>query len=409
MATPSLAPSAIVPPNPTTVRGQSAKLSLSPKGDRLVYCNGRSVVVRPVPGSIVETPGTPIIIYSQHPQPVTVARIAPSGAYVASADQSGLVRIWDILGGEQILKAEYRPFAGAIRDLAWDAESKRIAVVGQGKERFGHFFFMETGSSCGEVSGHGKVINSVALKSTRPFKAVTASDDTNLVFYAGVPYKYTATLSNHTRFAQAVVYSADGSHFASAGSDSKINVYDGASGTLKHSFEAGGGGSLFDLEFTASNDKLLSVGADGSARLWSLDGNKEGEWDLKAGHGNAGDQLVGVTITGQVGIALNLVGEFILFDLAQAGSVKQRYLNPTKGITTGVRVSEKEFLLASWDGNVYRYETTGAGQQWSVSTVEGFQPGGSVVTGLGIDKEGGTVYAVGMDDVLRKIRNGKTE
>lgn len=408
MATPTLASSTVVPPHPTTVRGQSAKLSISPKGDRLVYCNGRSVIVRPVPGSIVETPSAPTIIYSQHPQPVTVARISPSGAYVASADQSGLVRIWDILGSDQILKAEYRPFAGVIRDLAWDAESKRIAVVGQGKERFGHFFFAETGSSCGEVSGHGKVINSVALKSTRPFKAVTASDDTNLVFYSGVPYKYTSTLSNHTRFAQSVVYSADGAHFASAGSDSKINIYDGSSGELKKSFEAGSGGSLFDLEFTKENDKLLSVGADGVARLWSLDGSKAAEWDLKAGHANAGDQLVGVTITGQIGIALNLLGELILFDLAQSGSIKARYLHPTKGITTGVRVSAKEFLLASWDGNVYRYETSEAAQDWTVSAVQGFTFGGPVVTGLALDKQG-IVYAVGMDDVLRKISNGKAE
>ena len=87
---------------------------------------------------------------------------------------------------------------------------------------------------------------------------------------------------------------------------------------------------------------------------------------------------------------------------------KGRYLNPTKAITTGVRVSEKEFLLASWDGNVYRYETSATGQDWSVSTVDGFKHGGPVVTGLAIDGQG-VVYTTGMDDVLRKVRNGKTE
>lgn len=180
--------SSIVPPNPTTTRGQSTKISLSPKGDRLIYCNGRSVIIRPTLGS-ESTSSSPTILYSQHPKPVSVAKISPSGAYVASADISGLVRIWDILGSDQILKAEYRPFSGEIRDLAWDSESKRIAIVGEGKERFGHFFFMDSGSSCGEVGGHSKVVNCVAIKGTRPFRAVTGSDDTKLVFYNGVPFK----------------------------------------------------------------------------------------------------------------------------------------------------------------------------------------------------------------------------
>ena len=47
-----------------------------------------------------------------------------SGFYIASADKSGKVRIWDTVNKEHILKYEYQPFAGEIRDLAWDGESK---------------------------------------------------------------------------------------------------------------------------------------------------------------------------------------------------------------------------------------------------------------------------------------------
>lgn len=407
MASPPYSARSIVPPNPTTTRGQSAKLSLSPRGDRLIYASGRSVVIRPVPGSLVETPGSPTVLYSQHPQPVTVARISPSGSYAASADQSGLVRIWDLVGGEQILKAEYRPFAGVIRDLAWDSESKRIAVVGEGKERFGHFFFMETGASCGEVSGHAKVINSVALKSTRPFRAVTASDDAKLVFYTGVPYKYSSTASNHTRFVQAVAYSQDGTHFASVGSDGKLIVYDGASAEVKASVDVAGG-TLFDVEFTKDGKRIVTAGADGHTRLWTLEGKEAGRWDLKVGHGNAGDQLVGVTLSGQLGIALNLVGEFITFDIAQSGAIKGRYLNPTKGITTAVRVSSTEVLAASWDGNVYSYTTDASGKEWSVEAVSGYKSGGSVVTGLTLGANG-EVFAAGFDDVVRKIKSAKVD
>lgn len=84
-----------------------------------------------------------------------------------------------------ILKAEYKTLSGRITDLAWDGESKRIVVVGEGRDRFGHAFQVDTGSGAGEISGHSKVINAVAVRHQRPFKAVTASDDASIVFHTG--------------------------------------------------------------------------------------------------------------------------------------------------------------------------------------------------------------------------------
>jgi len=51
------------------------------------------------------------------------------------ADQSGKVRIWDTTQKEHILKHEYQPISGAIKDIVWDGESKRIAVCGEGREK----------------------------------------------------------------------------------------------------------------------------------------------------------------------------------------------------------------------------------------------------------------------------------
>ena len=49
-------------------------------------------------------------------------------------DISGKVHIWDTVNKEHILKFECQPFAGPIRDICWDPDSKRIAVCGQGRE-----------------------------------------------------------------------------------------------------------------------------------------------------------------------------------------------------------------------------------------------------------------------------------
>lgn len=39
--------------------------------------------------------------------------------YIASADKSGKVRIWDTVNQEHILKNEFQPISGPIKDLAW--------------------------------------------------------------------------------------------------------------------------------------------------------------------------------------------------------------------------------------------------------------------------------------------------
>lgn len=64
-----------------------------------------------------------------------MARISPSGYYAASADVAGNVRIWDVTQPENNLKLATRPLGGRINDLAWDGESKRIVVGGEGKDK----------------------------------------------------------------------------------------------------------------------------------------------------------------------------------------------------------------------------------------------------------------------------------
>lgn len=64
-----------------------------------------------------------------------------------------VVNIWDVVGGEQIVKGEYKVISGRVyvlvlfrvgfpivedissNDLAWDGESKRIIAVGDGKDK----------------------------------------------------------------------------------------------------------------------------------------------------------------------------------------------------------------------------------------------------------------------------------
>lgn len=51
------------------------------------------------------------------------------------SDASGKVRIWDTTQKEHLLKYEYNPISGKIKDIAWTEDSKRMAVAGDGREK----------------------------------------------------------------------------------------------------------------------------------------------------------------------------------------------------------------------------------------------------------------------------------
>jgi len=90
-----------------------------------------------------------------------------------SPDASGKIRIWDTVNKEHLLKNEFQPIAGPIKDISWSPDNQRIVAVGEGRERFGHVFMSETGTSVGEISGQSKSINSADFRPARPFRIVT--------------------------------------------------------------------------------------------------------------------------------------------------------------------------------------------------------------------------------------------
>ncbi|CAG8586954.1 14991_t:CDS:2, partial [Acaulospora colombiana] len=217
--------------------------------------------------------------YTMHSAPATVAQYSPSGYYIASGDMQGSVRIWDTIQAEQILKNEVKVIAGRINDIAWDSESKRLIAVGDGKERRGHAFMFDTGSSAGEIIGHLKVINSVSIRQQRPFRAATGSDDFTVVFYHGAPYKYNFTIRDHTAFVQSVKFSPDGEKLVTAGSDKKIFLYEGKTGNkLSNLSEAAGEGAhtggVYAVSWSPDSKRILTSSGDKTVKIWDIETQK---------------------------------------------------------------------------------------------------------------------------------------
>ena len=60
--------------------------------------------------------------------------------------------------------------------------------------RFGKVINAEMGTEVGEIIGMSKAINSIDLKSTRPFRLVTGSEDFSVCFFEGPPFKFSRSL-----------------------------------------------------------------------------------------------------------------------------------------------------------------------------------------------------------------------
>ncbi|KAK3751361.1 hypothetical protein QZH41_009304, partial [Actinostola sp. cb2023] len=272
---------------PRVKRGAISSIKGDPKGKTFLYTNGKSVFIRNV-----ENPSE-CDVYTQHAKDTYVAAYAPSGFYIASGDASGKIRIWDTTQKEHILKYEYQPLSATVKDIAWSPDSKRLVVVGEGREKFGCAILWDSGSTVGKIDQHTKAINAVDYRSARPFRVCTASEDFYCNFYEGPPFKYKHALNEHSNFVNCVKYSPNGDFFVSGGADGRLFVYDGKDGQKLDEVGTGcqGGkahaGGIYGVSWSPDGASLLTASADKTCKIWNIADKTVTTYDwyeLRLGH-----------------------------------------------------------------------------------------------------------------------------
>ncbi|XP_017875112.1 actin-interacting protein 1 isoform X1 [Ceratina calcarata] len=375
---------------PRTQRGQPLVLGGDPKGKNFLYTNGNSVIIRNIDNPAIAD------IYTEHSCAVNVAKYSPSGFYIASGDQSGKVRIWDTVNKEHIMKNEFHPIGGPIKDIAWSPDSQRMVVVGEGRERFGHVFMAETGTSVGEISGQSKPINSCDFRPARPFRLITGSEDNTIAVFEGPPFKFKMTKQEHARFVQAVRYSPSGNLFASAGFDGKVFIYDGTSSDLVGEIGSPAHqGGVYGVAWKPDGTQLLTASGDKTCKLWDVETRSlVSEFNMGT---TVDDQQVSCLWQGNYLLSVSLSGFINYLD----------YDNPTKPlrIIKGHNKPITVLTLSPDRSTIYTGSHDGYITNWNAKTGENDRVQGhghgNQINGMKAAKN--LLYTAGIDDTLRTI------
>lgn len=375
---------------PRTQRGQPIVLGGDPKGKNFLYTNGNSVIIRNIENPAIAD------VYTEHSCAVNVAKYSPSGFYIASGDVSGKIRIWDTVNKEHILKNEFQPIGGPIKDIAWSQDNQRIVIVGEGRERFGHVFMAETGTSVGEISGQSKPINSCDFRPARPFRIVTGSEDNTIGVFEGPPFKFKMTKQEHSRFVQAVRYSPDGKFFASAGFDGKVFLYDGVSSDLVGEFGSPAHkGGVYAVAWKPDSTQLLTCSGDKTCRLWNVE-TRELISEFVMGT-TVDDQQVSCLWQGEHLLTVSLSGNISYLNVEDPTKPLRIIKGHNKPITVlGLSDDRSTIYTGSHDGVVTNWNS-GSGVNDRIS---GTGHGNQI---NGIAAWGDFVYTCGIDDSLRQI------
>eukprot|EP00124_Ichthyophonus_hoferi_P001892 Ihof_evm9s112 gene=Ihof_evmTU9s112 len=374
-------------PLPATKRGTNILPGKDPKGNNILYTCGSTVIIRNLKNPAVAE------LYNDHTAEATVARYAPSGFYIASADVTGKLKIWDTTQAEHLCKYEYQPLSGAIKDLVWSEDSKRIAVGGDGREKFGAAILWDSGSSIGDISGHSKCINSIDWKQTRPYRLVTGSEDCATAFFAGPPFKFQNSKSDHQRFVNVTRFSPDGAMYATASSDGQVFLYDGKTSDLIGPLGSPAHkGSIMGLAWSPDSKQILTASADKSAKLWEVEG-KTCVKTFTFGS-TVDDQQLGCLWQGDDLITISLSGNINFLDLENPEKPRMVVQGHNKPITAmTVADHGKTLFSADYSGRIIRWD------------VESSTP--TAITGTGHTNQVNTLVAVnntlwsaGMDDAI---------
>lgn len=151
--------------------------------------------------------------------PAYALALHPDGYILASGNDKGRVRFWDLRKGTSI--SEFFPHEQAITDLAISRDGTTLITAST--DRTIKVWQIQTGQLLHTLTGHTAPIREIALSPNGRFLASASNDGVR--FWDIQRGRLLRILQQHTDWATAVAFSPDGRYLASADFDGVIYVW----------------------------------------------------------------------------------------------------------------------------------------------------------------------------------------
>lgn len=335
---------------PNTAKAEGTHLSADPSGetDRITYASGRSAVVRSV------SDPADFVVFLGHTTNVTTARFSPDGKLIASADEAGMVRVWDPKTGIQ--KVEFQASGSPIRDLAFSQDMKFMIIGGEARGSYAKVVKYPTGGSAGTCGGHTKRVLAVDVRMKPSKQIIVASEDFRVSLHKGPPvgeYATPVVLNYHSNFVNDIRYSPDATRFATCSTDRTVCILDAESHQTLFTME-GHEASVLQLCWFKDGKQLVTCSSDKTMRVWDATAGTQGAV-IKVGD-DANDvpsSVVCIPKTEQI-VALALDGRLLVYD---KGSDKPAItLRGHARVPVGIALLGDRLISADYTGMIVSWQ-----------------------------------------------------
>lgn len=199
-----------------TIAGAILVICLAVSTRKLLHRKSHDVSTNPISTNW----SVPTMTFNGHTACVYTVAFSPDGATLASADDLGVIKLWNL----------------------------------------------ETGETVATFNGHARGVLSLDFDATGAWLA-SASADGDIILWDVVSRQKMHTLKGHERRVRDVCFSADSETLASCGDDQTVRLWDVATGREKSTLE-GHNGAVRAISFSPDGDTLASGGVDMRIQLW---------------------------------------------------------------------------------------------------------------------------------------------
>jgi WD40 repeat protein len=261
------------------------------------------------------------------------------------------VLVWDVASKKT--KLQLPALAGAVNDLTWSPDGKRLYVCGDGRGNRAACFNADTGAALGPLLGLSRPGNALDV-SADGLRIVTGDDGGAVnVFDGSPPFKHRFCVPDQSggRAVNCVRFAPNAGTFAVAGKGALLYAGDGVAPAelVGHA----PGTSVYACSWSPDGAQLVTAGADKSCRVWDVKSAREC-CSFAAGT-ELNDTQVGCAWLGDNALVTVALGGDIRVLDPRTAKCQQHIIGHQRAITAVCASADETVFTADYLGRVLRW------------------------------------------------------